>query len=101
MYRQKDMQEESLWRPNIDSLAEARVLKTDQWLTAMNISKKSCLGKKCCGVFHTLTPHSFHSKVYFILFFLLGAVCKGRRHIWGDKEKSGIEMYDVKFTKYQ
>ena len=37
--QQQDILEESQWGHSIDSVAEARDLKPDQWFTAMNICK--------------------------------------------------------------
>jgi hypothetical protein len=56
-------------RSTIKSVAKARNLNPDQWLSTMKIFKWSCLDKRVY-LWHTETYCSFHGKVFFVLFLL-------------------------------
>jgi hypothetical protein len=50
--QQQDIHKKSLWGFSINGIEENRGLEPNQWLTAMNICKESCLGKRVHGRTH-------------------------------------------------
>jgi hypothetical protein len=87
--KQQDSQEESQWDPSIERLAEARGLRPDQQVIAMNICKQRSVGKgnirgTHCGVL--LLPQQEIARV------------ESRSKVG---EVSGTGVQDMKFTRNQ
>ena len=90
----KDVQEESQWRSSIDSVAEGRDLKSDQWLIAVNICKQSYVDKSvywltCCNTAQFPCQDFVLIPSYFIFFWrVFYFICRGGGQIRRDREMS-------------
>lgn len=83
---QQDIRKESQRGTSTDDVVEARGLKGDQWLTAVNIVTKA-VWTKGFTIGNTMKHHSFHSKVFcsccFFVCFLLFIFFSGRSYKGG------------------
>jgi hypothetical protein len=105
--QQQDNPEEFLWGSNSDDVVEAKDLKPAgdnslQWTFA---SENVWIERYTMGP--TVTHYSSHGKTFsmfcFCSFvcvcFILGGGCKGKEHIWGDREMSSPGVHNMKLTK--